>query len=458
MPFVNRTRELDELRAWWARPAPRPALVWGRRRVGKTALLQEFASGLRSVFHSGAGRSAAGELLQLARQVHAEELGGLRDLVSRPYRDWDDALEHLAEVAGTEPLLLVLDEYPELERSSPELPGVIRAFLDRAQGRSRLRLLVCGSAVRTMQAMQEERAPLHGRFDLRLQLHPFTPWESALLLPGLQPGQQALVYGLLGGMPLYLSWWQPERSVDDNLRWLVGGPGAPLLTEGDLVLATEVEGSEQPSAVLHAIAGGKTRHNEIKDWIGAEPARTLDRLIELRLVERLVPVTEDPQRTRRRIYRIADNFLAFHLGVVTRYRAEIDRGLGTSILPILERGLDRHLGGRWEQAFRDHLRRVLSRGELAPEVVALGPWWREDGQDEIDALALAGEGRVPVLAGEAEWTSVVDGSRLLRTLQRKAGSVTDDVERLVYVIGARERVADLPRGVAAITAEDVFGR
>lgn len=393
----------------------------GRRRVGKTALIQEFAG-----------------------------------LASRPYRDWDDALEHLAEAASAEPLLLVLDEYPELERSSPELPGVIRAFLDRSHGLSRLRLLLCGSAVRTMQAMQEERAPLHGRFDLRLQVHPFTPWESALLLPGLLPAQQALVYGLLGGMPLYLSWWQPELSVEDNLRWLVGRAGAPLLTEGDLVLATEVEGSEQPSAVLHAITGGKTRYNEIKDWIRAEPARTLDRLIDLRLVERLVPVTEDPQRTRRRLYRITDNFLAFHLGVVTRYRAEIDRGLGASILPVLQQGLDRHLGGRWEQAFRDHLRRVLARGELAAEVVAVGPWWREDGQDEMDALALAGEGRVPVLVGEAKWTGSADGPRLLRSLQRKAASVSGDVEGLVYVIGARERVADLPAGVVGVTAEDVF--
>jgi len=120
-------------------------------------------------------------------------------------------------------------------------------------------------------------------------------------------------------------------------------PGAPLLTEGDLVLATEVEGSEQPSAVLHAIAGGKTRHNEIKDGIRAEPARTLDRLIDLHLVERLVPVTDDAQRTRRRLYRITDNFLAFHLGMVTQYRAEIDRGLGASILPI---GRDRRAGAR----------------------------------------------------------------------------------------------------------------
>ncbi|MGH8909663.1 MAG: AAA family ATPase [Egibacteraceae bacterium] len=167
MAFVNRKRELTDLHDWWSSSDPRPGLVWGRRRVGKTALIQEFAASRRTVFHTGAGRSALGELVQLSRQAQAAGLSGLRDLATRPFTDWDDALEHLAESARTEPLLLVLDEYPELQRAAPELPGVIRAFLDRSQGHSRLRLLLCGSAVRTMQATQEERAPLHGRFDLR---------------------------------------------------------------------------------------------------------------------------------------------------------------------------------------------------------------------------------------------------------------------------------------------------
>jgi hypothetical protein len=88
------------------------------------------------------------------------------------------------------------------------------------------------------------------------------------------------------------------------------------LTEGELVLATEVEAGEHPAAVLYAIAGGKTRHNEIAGQLRTEPARNLDRLIELRLIERLLPVTESP-RTRRRIYRITDDFLSFYLGALS---------------------------------------------------------------------------------------------------------------------------------------------
>ncbi|MBN1172890.1 MAG: ATP-binding protein, partial [Micromonosporaceae bacterium] len=436
------------LAAWWERKDARPALVWGRRRVGKTLLLQRFAQDRRAIFHTGAGRSARAELVQLSRQVQAAGLPGLRDVGQRPYADWDDAFEHLAEAAQTDPMLLVLDEYPELERTSPELPGVLRAFLDRASGSTQLRILLCGSAVRSMRAMQEERAPLYGRFDLSLQLHPFEPWEASLLLTGLQPADQALVYGLLGGMPLYLSWWDAQASVEENLRRLVCRPAAPLLVEGDLVLATEAELGDQPAAVLHAIASGKTRHSEIKDWVRAEPARTLDRLVELRLVDRIVPVTEDPARSRRRVYRVADNFLAFHLGLVSRYRDEIERGLGDSILPVLLASLDDQLGRPWEDMVRRQVRRECAAGRLAPDVVAVGPWWTMDGQNEIDILALSGRSRTPVLAGEAKWARSVDAARLLSELCRKIARTGANPDTMRYLVAAREQV----RGAGVDTA------
>ncbi|MFI7585909.1 ATP-binding protein [Spongisporangium articulatum] len=455
--FVNRVRELADLHTWAERTDARPGLVWGRRRVGKTALLQEFARGRRSVFHTGAGRAAQGELLQLSRQVAAEGLSTLRDLTARPFHDWDDALEHLAGAARNEPLLVVLDEYPELERSSPELPGVIRAFLDRAGSSTKLRLLLCGSAVRSMQALQEERAPLYGRFDLNLQVHPFEPWEAALMLPGMEPADRAAVYGLVGGMPLYLSWWDAAKSLRENVEHLVCRPGALLLNEGDLVMATEAEPGEQPAAVLHAIANGRTRHNEIKDWVGTEPTRTLDRLIALRLVERVVPVTEDPRRSKRRIYRLADNFLAFHLGLVSRYRAEIDRGLGDSILPVLLQGLDDHLGGPWEEVVRSYVRRECAAGRLAEDVVAVGRWWSPDNSSEVDVLTLSGRSRTPSLAGEVKWAKSVDAGRLARELDHSLSALglhpEDAVRRL---IAARERVDHLPEGVVGVTAADVF--
>jgi hypothetical protein len=136
-----------------------------------------------------------------------------------------------------------------------------------------------------------------------------------MMLPGLPPETRALVYGLAGGMPLYLGWWQQGRTVTENLLYLVGNSGGPLLTEG-------------------------------------------------RLITRLVPAGDDPRRSRRAIYRIADNFLAFYLGPVLKHRTEIERGHGRIAVPAIERELDSHLGLPYEEAFRECLWRKAEDGTL----------------------------------------------------------------------------------------------
>jgi AAA+ ATPase superfamily predicted ATPase len=456
MPFVNREVELRRLDEWWEAPAASMAIVWGRRRVGKTALLQRFAESRRALFHTGAGRPAAAELSALSRAAAPILSGGMRDLGDRPFADWEDALETLAAAGRDERLLVVLDEFPALVETSPELPTLLRAAWDRVRSRTKLKLLLCGSAVRVMEAMQEERAPLYGRLYLALLLHPFRPHEAAQMLPNLSPARRALVWGLLGGMPLYLQWWNQNAGVGPNLARLACTPGGPLLTEGQLVLATEAEGGELARQTLYAIAAGRTKFNQIEQAVRADPTRTLERLVALRLVERVIPVTEDPRRTRRRIYRIADNFLAFWLGLLDRYRPEIERGLGESILPVLVASIDDHMGGPWEEAFRWHLRRLAAAGDLGADIVALGPFWTAAADPgEIDAVALAGRGRAAVLLGEAKWTRHVDGSRLRATLERKAASLPRLSDSPRYAVCARERV-DNADGVLAITAADIF--
>jgi len=453
--FVNRDDELAQLERWWASGDPL-GLVWGRRRVGKSWLLARFADQRSAVVvHTGGGRPAALELQLLSVEVARADLAGTRDLEARPYSSWDEAFDALAAARTGEPVLVILDEFPDLLGSSPELEGVLRAVAGRLGRPSPLRVVLCGSAVRTMEALAEERRPLFGRFGVRLAVHPFGPHEAGLMLPGLDAATRALVWGLVGGVPLYLSWWDQHASVEANLAALVCSPGGRLLNEGQLILATEGDTHGLAGQVMAAVAAGRTRYSEIKDVVRTDPTRALERLVELRLLERVVPVTEDPARSRRAVYRVADNFLAFWLGVVDRYRSEIDRGLGPSILPVLATSLDDFLGHRFEEAFRQHLRRLAATGELG-DVVAIGPFW-SGGGDEIDAVALAGRERAAVLIGEAKWSRAVDAAPLETALVRKSSALPKIRDPLRLAVAAREVVRGAAPSTLTVTASDIFG-
>jgi uncharacterized protein len=203
------------------------------------------------------------------------------------------------------------------------------------------------------------------------------------------------------------------------------------------VLATEAEVGEHPSQVLKAIAAGATRHSEIKDAIGAEPTRTLDRLVALRLVERMKP------------------------GVLDRYRTEIDSGVGTTMVPVLIERLEQSMGSVWESVFRQHLRRLAASGALGEEIVAVGSFWTADGQNDIDSVVLAGISSRPVLVGEAKWTKDVNAARLAPGLLRKAESLpgigsAEAARELTLAFAARHSIVDVPDGSLTVTAADVF--
>jgi uncharacterized protein len=466
--FVNRAVELASLDDWYDKPGARMGIVWGRRRVGKTYLLTHWAKGRRAVLHAARNRPPAAELAALSAAAAPVVNLPLRDLHTRPFVDWDEAFEILATAASEEPLVLVIDEFPELLPANPGFESALRAIWEKI-GDRRLRLILCGSAVRSMEALQEERAPLFGRATLRMQLQPFTPSEAAQMLSGLSPTGKACAWGVCGGSPFYLSLWEVGASTEENLFTLFGSEQGLLLNEGLLILATEdfAGGRRErlPEQVLRAIAAGRTRYGEIKQVLGVEPARALAALQDLRLIERVLPVGGAVD-TRLAYYRIADNFLAFWLTVIEPHRPMISQRLGRTIAPVLVRQLDHFMGERWERAFQEHLIRALGDDERVQPMVALGRFWKQrpapgEDQCEIDAVGLTGIERRLSLAGEAKWARSEDGRRVLRTLQRKvvqSGLLRTDDPDPVYAICAREEVTgDLPAGTLTVTAADIFG-
>jgi AAA+ ATPase superfamily predicted ATPase len=442
--FVHRREELDALEVWHDRSGPGLGVVYGRRRVGKSWLLAKFASGRRAVQHTARGAS----------------------LLDRPFASWDDVFETLADASATAPLVLVLDEFPELLKTSPNLEEELRAIWGRVTegSQTHLKVLVCGSAVRTMEALQEQKAAMFGRADLRLLVQPFRPHEAAAMLPAASGAERAGAWGVCGGIPRYLALWDDGATFRENLRHLVTSEHGLLLSEGELILAGEEtvghRGQRLPEQVLRAVAAGATTFQAIQNHTGKLPTRVLSDLVHARLLHKAHPVGVDPKHSKRSYYRIADNFLAFWLTCVEPHRGPIELGLGPSIGPVIEAMFDDYMGPRYEEAFRCHLHRLAGQGLLG-DVVDIGEWWRAQGEPEadpcqLDAVALAGRKRRPVIVGEAKWAKKVNGSSQLGAMTRKLlDSKLADPQDVTFYVAARETVVR-PNGIIPVTAHDIF--
>jgi AAA+ ATPase superfamily predicted ATPase len=438
-PFLNRVAELRALERMWKAPDGQLALVWGRRRTGKSYLLAHFAESRRAVFSTATEQSAEVELESFSDRVREALQPGPRDVLSGgPFRTWDEALNYCAAAAEDEPLLVVLDEFSYLVESNPSLPSIVQRFWDRAGRSSRLRLVLCGSATNVMEGLGAAKAPLFGRFTMRLQILPFTFRDAAAFQPALAPADQAVVYGILGGMPLYLRLWDSDATIEQNLVDLIGEAGAPLVNEGELLLRTELPEAAGYFRLMAAIADGHTKFSGIRDVARMDPTRGLERLAAVRLLERRAPVTEALDQTRRRTHRIGDNFLTFWFRFVYPNRGEIERGLGASVVrgAVLPR-IDEHMETVFKELARDHVRNLVVAGEL-DGVTRVGSWWSGDGRTEVDVVALSGE-RV-TLAGEATWAETLDRGALVRLRQGLRLLPGGDDHEVPLALFARDRV------------------
>jgi uncharacterized protein len=437
--FVNRERELAALdRACGQRPGL--AVVSGRRRVGKTALLDRFAQGRRAVFLPGT-RAPVGEAVRrLEERVRAMGPPLPGDLLDLGHLDtWDAALGYLLARSRDEPLLLVLDEFPYLCEADPALPSTLQARWDH-RGDARLSIVLAGSHVGLMEELVAADAPLFGRADAHLRLQPFAWPEAGLLAGGDDPEAWIEAYVTVGGMPRYLDLWDPRHDALANLADLLDGPGAPLGDEGTVVLQ-EVSPSSAAARVLELVALGAETFGGVRERSGLAPATVSEALVHLEglgLLERLTPVGADPRRTKRVRYELRDPLLALWLSVVQPNREAFELGRGESVLLAHRDVVARVQQRTFARVARDWL------GARAD--TPCGPWWPSGDGAGVDALALRREHAVAAAA--VHWATGVDGdqarSRLAAALAACPHGRPDDL-----LVLARS-------GPGTTTPEDLF--
>lgn len=408
MRFVDRSEEMARLDRLAESPQGGLAVVYGRRRIGKTRLLLEWA-GRRGGLYTVADQSAAGIQRRYVAEAVAERLPGFADVV---YRDWRGLLTRLAREAQTAGLRgpFIFDELPYLVLASPELPSVLQRWVDHEAKDARLVVAVAGSSQRMMQGLVlSGDAPLYGRAREILEVGPLDPRYLEEVFALSRGIERVEAYTAWGGVPRY---WELAADLEGGLRSrldaLVLDPLGPLHREPDRLLIEEVPPAVEARPVLDAIGAGAHRISEIAGRIGRAATslwRPVDRLIGMGLVRREVPFGESEKKSRRSLYKIDDPFARLWFRVVAPHRGQLAAGSRRTRLAIL----DRFWGELAAQSWEDLCRRQLPRVHPSTRLGSSGPWgpaarWWRGNAPEWDVVSESVDG-TRLLLGEVKWSA-----------------------------------------------------
>lgn len=428
----DRTREWQGLAAFASDREPGATLgvVSGRRRQGKSFLLQALAQSVGGLYFAATEATEA-ESLRLFTEALVRHS---REVVDPPFRNWDDAIRYLFRQYTAEPTLVVIDEFPFLTRVSPALPSIIQRELGPGgTGRdSSVRLILCGSAMSVMGGLLSGRAPLRGRAGLELVVHPFG-YQDAAAFWGLDDPRLAMrVHMVVGGTPAYrreFTRGDAPSGLDDFDAWVVRtalNPLTPLFREARYLLAEETDIREPAvyHSVLAAIALGNTTNGAIGTYVG----RRSDQLTHpLTVLEDSALITKEPDlfRSGRSTYRITEPLITFYEAIMRRRWPELELGLADAVWRAGQGTFSAQIAGpHFEGICRSYatLHGPEAFGELPAEI---GSGTVNDAagksQLEVDVAALAfpvpNEPRRVLSLGEAKWGEVM-GIGHLRRLER----------------------------------------
>ena len=439
MAFIGRDDELSFLEDSYADPHAQLIVMYGRRRIGKTETLTHFAQNLPTLFFSAQMGTKREQLAEFSRTMF--EAGSPAGKYLSQYENWRSALEDLTalpEPAEGRRRLVVIDEFPYLVRSDPSLPSVLQNLWDHTLRHANLMLVLCGSAMSFIEKeILSEKSPLYGRATGVMKMQPMPYWDAVRFFPDYTDEDKALAYAILGGVPQYLSTFDPARSLEWNVRRYILRRGSALYSEPDILMREEFREPAKYSTIIRAIALGDTQLNDIATHT-LIPSNTLgfylSSLIEIGIAEREFPVTSgivEHAKGTRGLYRLADEFFAFWYSFIYPNRSQLDGGDVDGVWRYAIRpSLHAYASHAFERICAEWLMRQSRRGALPFRINKVGRWW--DKTDEMDVVAMDATGR-KAIAGECKFrTAPMDPSmlNLLRTRATKLG--TDNPQLFLF--------------------------
>ena len=425
--FAGRKREIEELERYYREAAFHFAVFYGRRRVGKTTLINKFRENKKSIYFAAAETTAKENLELLSFQI----LSVLApEAPKNPFASFNDAFDYCFKAAKKERLVFVIDEYPYLAESDRAVSSLLQALIDKYQNSSRLFLILCGSSMSFMEnQVLGYKSPLYGRRSCQFKIVPFNYYECAQMLPGFNHIEKITLYGIYGGIPEYITRINNNLSVQQNTENLFFNPSGRLFEEPSNLLKQELKSPLTYNGIISAIASGASKLNEIASIAGIETSQCsnmLVTLISLGIVKKEFPEGEEKKGkpSRKTLYHLADFMFRFWYSFVRPNLSRISMGFGKTVCAeVFEKTsgmVETYMGHVFEECSIQFLWREMSRGKN--NFNTIGRWWgtnqKERREEEIDILATDGKGGA--LFGECKWRNTRTGNETLEDLIRKS--------------------------------------
>ncbi|MCB0123424.1 MAG: hypothetical protein KDE58_14315 [Caldilineaceae bacterium] len=425
MMFIDREAEIASLNAILKRRGAQFIVVYGRRRVGKTTLLIEWAkrSGLPHLYWVAARESSPLLLRTFSQAIHNHRQVDQQADPLFTYPTWEMALQESASLAQHNRLILIIDEFPYLTEANQAIPSLLQNSWDHLFKSTEIVLVVAGSQIGMMVDMLGYRAPLYGRATAQLGLKPLPYRTINQFFPNYSAEQCVAIYAMLGGIPAYLEKFDDSISLGANVREQILSTTSIFQHEPMFLLQDEVREPANYLAVIRAIGEGAHTLEDISLHSGLAKNHTstyLARLQELTFVERQVPATlPKGKRTTQGRYVLTDAYLRFYFRFLAPNRILLEQGLHNRLWELISDGLRAFVGQTaFEEICRTWVIEQAVAGHLPflPDIV--GRHWSSD--CEIDVVAIHWTQR-KVILGECKWGANDVGLDVVRSLIEERG-------------------------------------
>lgn len=419
--FIGRERELASLTNLYHSDKFEFVVIHGRRRVGKTALINHFIDGKNAIYFTGVESNAKQNLENFSKSI-IEYASGIEADTS--FASFQAALETVFKLSEKERIILAIDEYPYVAHASKSLASTLQLLIDKYKDRSKMMLILCGSSISYMEDhVLAYKAPLYGRRTAQIKLQPFDFEETCRYFSNFSAEEKALAYGIAGGTPQYLLHMNDRLSIEENIKNTYLNPISSLYEEPTNLLKQEVREPAIYTAIITAIATGASRMSEISNKVGEDTnvcSTYLKNLITLGIVQKETPYGE--KASKKSIYSIDDNMFRFWYRFVPENASMIARGATERVYKRIESYLSDYMGKVFEEICKQYLWKLLLDGKSPVEFTSLGRWWGNDPvhkcQAEIDIMGE--QDKNTALFAECKWTNEKIDLSVLETLVERS--------------------------------------